>query len=220
MKKTLFFMVIALITGLTMQAQPPQGRPHKMDPAKMVEHRVEKMDEALSLTAEQKEALTKIYTEEMNQMKAQMSQKNGKMPRPDMKSANSETEAKVEAVLNAEQKAKYAELKNQRFQGRPHGGPRGGHKGHHGDCNKEKCDKKADCDGKKHECKKDGDCMKKCDKKADCKEKCDKKADCMKKCEKKADCKEKCEKKADCCKEKCEKKADCDKKADCCKDKK
>ena len=234
MKKTLF-MMMAMIMALTMQAQPqPGNRPHRpMDPEKVVAARVDRLDKELQLTAEQKTAITKIYTQEMAQMKENMKQQpsqgaDREQARQKMKAHYDEVNAQVASVLNADQKAKFEQIKNEEF--RHHGRHGARHRGMRSmgngkdccagadkkDCDKKDCDKK-DCDKKdcdKKDCDKK-DCDKKdCDKK-DCDKKgCDKKGCDKKDCCKKDCCKKGCDKK-DCCKKDCCKK-DCDKK-DCCK---
>ena len=57
MKKIVLALTVALLGTIVMNAQPP--RRHDMSPEQMVEKRVERLDRALSLTAEQKAAITK-----------------------------------------------------------------------------------------------------------------------------------------------------------------
>ena len=174
MKKTIFVIMMALLAVAGMNAQP-QGRgprPGNMNPETMIEHRIAMLDKQLQLTPEQKTAIAAIYTEQAEQMKAQMQQKFDKkeQPKPEemkahheqMKASQAEVDAKVAAVLTAEQKEKYEQLQaergienidfNKAFDNILNGG-----QVH--DCGKEK----AECGQPKHECK-DKAAGHKCDK--------------------------------------------------------
>ena len=142
MKKTFFAMIIALLAVATMSAQP-QGRQHHpkdgMNPEKMIEHRVAMLDKALSLTPDQKTAITALYTEQSQKMRAEMQQmradKQGKeQPKPEdmqarreaMKAEQEAVDAKVAALLTDEQKVKFEEIKakqNERGPRNRDGGP-------------------------------------------------------------------------------------------------
>ena len=148
MKKTFILMATALIMALAMQAQDVNASRHHrghgpagdMDPQKMVEMRVKHLDKELSLTSDQKDAITRIYTEEANEMKEMMAKhvKDEKGTKPDKSAMDAErkvmqerrqaTDAKVEALLNADQKARFAQIKERK--------PR-----HHGDRKKERAEK-------------------------------------------------------------------------------
>ena len=157
MKKIVLMMIVALMGTMMTNAQPP--RRHNMDPQRMVEQRVERLDKALGLTSEQKAEITKLYTLEMEAMSKDMPARNDKSERPDeavmkahhekMKAQREATDSKIESLLTPEQAAKFAELKEhkgmrghgKRHEGRPDG-MRGHKKGHPqgGDC----CCKKED----------------------------------------------------------------------------
>lgn len=129
MKKIVLALTVALLGTIVMNAQPPR-RPD-MNPGQMVEKRVERLEKALSLTEEQKAEITKIYSQEMENMGKDWSAKRERGERPDeatmkarteqMKAKREATKAKIEAVLTPEQAAKYAELKK-------HEGRRGHHR--------------------------------------------------------------------------------------------
>ena len=160
MKKTFFAIMIALLTVATMSAQPQdhqRGDKHGMNPEKMIEHRVNQLDKALSLTPEQKTAIVAIYTEQHQMMRDEMQQmreaKQDKgrpnaeqmQARREAIKANQEaTDAKVAALLTDEQKTKFEQIKAKRGERAPrgrHGGP-GHHKMHKDDKAPEA---KADC---------------------------------------------------------------------------
>ncbi len=127
MKKIVLMLVVALMGTLVTNAQPP--RRHDMDPQRMVEQRVERLDKALSLSAEQKAEITKIYSEEMEAMKKDRAARKDKGEKPDesimqtkrqqMQAQREATDAKVESLLTPEQAAKFAQMKKKQ-----------GHQGH------------------------------------------------------------------------------------------
>ena len=135
MKKKLMTMVIALCVAVAVQAQDAPrrhgGQGRNMDPAKMVEMQVNRMNEELSLTADQKAAITEILTKDFQARQAEMKQKQGDTAKPSreqmdanreqMKARQDAVNAQVEQLLTAEQKAKFAKMKDR--------GPRGGRHG-------------------------------------------------------------------------------------------
>ena len=134
MKKIVLALAIALMGTMVMNAQPPR-RPD-MSPEQMVEKRVERLDKALSLTAEQKAEITKIYTEEMQEMGKERPARKERGEKPDeatmqahkdeMKAKQDAVNAKIESLLTPEQAAKFAEM--QKHEGmRGHHGPKHGH---------------------------------------------------------------------------------------------
>ena len=136
MKKIVLALIVALMGTIVMNAQPPR-RPD-MNPEQMVEKRIERLDRELSLTAEQKAEITKIYTEEFkarSKDKPDMSAMKERGEKPDeammkarqeqMKAERDAVNAKIEALLTPEQAAKFAQMKQ-------HEGKRGGFGGHHG----------------------------------------------------------------------------------------
>ncbi|MBO4802939.1 MAG: Spy/CpxP family protein refolding chaperone [Muribaculaceae bacterium] len=136
MKKIVLVLTVALM-GIAMNAQPPRQHRGHDNPEQMVQHRVEHLDKALSLTDAQKAELTKILMQEFESMKPEqppVANAEEKPQRPDesvmkarreqMEARRAETEAKVKAVLTPEQVTKYDELKQ-------HEGKRG--HGHHHD---------------------------------------------------------------------------------------
>jgi len=140
MKKIVLSLAVALMGITMMNAQPPQGGPRgerpDMDPNKMVEHRVDQLDQVVGLSETQKTEITRIYKDEMEAMKKEApsceKKETNKGENPDeaamkahgekMKAQHEATEAKVQAVLNADQQAKYSEFKQNHPQ----------HGGHHG----------------------------------------------------------------------------------------
>ena len=146
MKKTLLTMLVALCVAITMQAQDARfhrGGRHNMDPMKGVEMRVNQLDKELTLTADQKAKITQILTEEAKAHQAKMGEmhKDGNKMKPTqdemkahrekMQAHHNEINAQIEALLTPDQKAKFAQLKDQGP--RMHRGMRGGHGKMHGD---------------------------------------------------------------------------------------
>lgn len=136
-KKIVLALIVALMGTIVMNAQPP--RRHEMNPEKMVEKRVERLDRQLGLTDAQKAEITRIYAEEMKAMHKDKPERMEKGGKPDeeafkarheqMEEQRKATDAKIEALLTPEQAAKFAEMKNERGEarhGRNHKGPRGG----------------------------------------------------------------------------------------------
>lgn len=136
MKKIVLALTVALMGTIVMNAQPPR-RPD-MSPEQMVEKRVERLDQQLSLTTEQKAEITRIYTEEMNGMHKGKPALEEKGERPSeeamkahheqMKAQRDAVDAKIEALLTPEQAQKFAAMKEEqakRGHGKPHMRPRG-----------------------------------------------------------------------------------------------
>ena len=146
MKKIVLVLMIALMGTVVMNAQPPKR--HGMSRGNGIEQRVEKLEQALELTVEQKAEITKIYTQEMEAMGKERpaEMKNGQEPdraameafRSRMQAQREATDAKIESLLTPEQAVKYAELKAQREDkghGPRHKGPRDeSRKGPHNGC--------------------------------------------------------------------------------------
>ena len=166
-------MALLAVAGMSAQPQGRGPRPGDMNPEKMIEHRIAMLDKQLQLTPDQKKAIAAIYTEQAEQMKAQMQQKRDckEQPKPEemkahheqMKAGQAEVDAKVAAVLTAEQKEKYEQLQAEHEKrgprGRHHEGKEKAECGQGHDCGKEK----AECGQPKHECK-DKAAGHKCDK--------------------------------------------------------
>ena len=116
MKKIVLALTVALMGTIVMNAQP--SRHHDMNPEQMVEKRVERLDKALALTAEQRAEITRIYSEEMKDNHKAKPQRMDKGERPDeatmaahreqMKAQRESTDAKVKALLTPEQAARMA----------------------------------------------------------------------------------------------------------------
>ena len=135
MKKIVLALTVALMGTIVMNAQP--SRHHDMNPEQMVEKRVERLDKALALTAEQKAEITRIYSEEMKDNHKAKPPRMDKGERPDeatmaahreqMKAQRESTDAKVKALLTPEQAAKYEKMQTERKRGhgKRHMGPRG-----------------------------------------------------------------------------------------------
>ncbi|MBR1552287.1 MAG: hypothetical protein IJ632_08235 [Muribaculaceae bacterium] len=158
MKKIVLTLMVALMATAMMNAQGHRhhgGQREMRSPEKMIEMRVERLDKALNLTAEQKRAITDLYKQEFEARKAQGEMnKDSKKERPSkeqMKAQRDATDAQVEKLLTGEQQAKFAQFKQEEAKhmkgghGPKHHGAKGGQDG--GCCAK---DKKAD-----------GDCCKK-----------------------------------------------------------
>lgn len=181
MKKTFLALLVALMAITVASAQPQAGQRRQgmeMTTEKMAEHHVAMLDKELSLTPDQKTAITAIYAEQAEQMRAQMQQKrdaNQAQPKPEdmkehrkfMQEQQEAVDAKVAALLTPEQKEKFEQLKTRKDNCGPrHMGPGHGH--HHGDmkpegkapgheCGKEKAPghecKQAEGKAKQHDCK-------------------------------------------------------------------
>ena len=143
MKKIVLMLIVALMGTMMTNAQPP--RRHNMDPQRMVEKRVERLDKALGLTAEQKAEITKLYTLEMEAMSKDRAARKEKGDKPDeavmqanrekMKAQHEATDAKIESLLTPEQAKKFAQIKEQR-------GKRGHGKRHDGRPEGKQCHKR------------------------------------------------------------------------------
>ncbi len=152
-------LMMALLTIVTMQAQPSHRGGHRGpgDPAQMAEMRVQQLEKELQLSAQQKAAITEIYTRHANEMKAEMEQMRQNGGHPDRKAMEAKREAvqaEVEAVLNDNQKAKYAEM-NQGMK-RHHGKAGDGHHGKRGMRGRQQC--QSDCQKEGKEQCKEGAC--------------------------------------------------------------
>lgn len=145
MKKIVLALIVALMGTIVMSAQPPR-RPD-MNPEQMVEKRVERLDKALSLTAEQKAEVTRIYSEEFKAMGKEKPAMRERGEKPDeatmkarhekMKAERDAVNAKIEALLTPEQAAKFAQMKQhkgKRGSDRHHKGPKDGKNGNQRGC--------------------------------------------------------------------------------------
>ena len=136
--------LMALFATTAMSAQDVQEfQEHRgPSPEKRIEHQIKRLDKKLKLTEEQKLQLKDYYTEFDKLQQARMEQ-----IRQQEKREREALDGKINSILTEEQKAKYAEMKNEdkdRWKGemRPnrggmgprHGGmhQRGGHRGGHG----------------------------------------------------------------------------------------
>lgn len=109
------------MTIMCVSAQPPQDNRGPRGPM-TAEQMVQRLDQQLKLSDEQKAKLTEVYTKQFDDMKKMF--ESGERPEPEeMKAIFEKNEAAVKAVLNDEQKAKYDEMRKNR-QGGP-GGPGG-----------------------------------------------------------------------------------------------
>ena len=152
MKKIVLALTVALLGTIVMNAQPP--RRHDMSPEQMVEKRVERLDRALSLTAEQKAAITKIYSDDMQAKAKERPAKKERVAKPDEETMKANREqfkahreavnAQIEAVLTPEQAAKFTEIKKHEGRhGRGHRGPKDAvMRNHAGDHKGSCCEKK------------------------------------------------------------------------------
>lgn len=136
------FAIIAMTAALSaaaiapaqaQQPEPPtrEARAGRMDPAKRIERRVQMLTQRLDLSAEQATKIKEILTQESEQMKAflgkrdptgeskPLTEEQRKSIRAGMQKVREQTNTEITRVLNADQLAKYEELRKQRS------GPRG-----------------------------------------------------------------------------------------------
>lgn len=124
----------ALAIGLFASTVDAQGRPEgdgrrggraeRLDPAQMLDRRVSFLTEQLQLSASQQAQVRSILSEEQTAMQALRPRRDADAPRSDerpdsarrdsvraqMQSIRQRTNQRLESVLTAEQRAKYAEL--------------------------------------------------------------------------------------------------------------
>lgn len=131
MKKVILAALLMVMT-IGANAQDDNGRRQRpqMDRQQMVEFRVERMTKELSLTPEQQSKIKEILNEEFANMPQRGQMTQGERPSREameqMRAKREETNKKIEALLNDEQKAKYKEMNNRRGgPGQRGGGPRG-----------------------------------------------------------------------------------------------
>lgn len=134
-------MRLALVAGLTLMATSafaqgpggPGGRGGRMDPAQMMERQITDMKDRLKLTDEQ---LAKVKPILETQMK-QMAELREKFPRPEpgnppseemmtaMTKMREESNAKIAAILTAEQQEEFKKFSSERRGMGGRGGPGG-----------------------------------------------------------------------------------------------
>lgn len=149
MKKTFLLALMAVVATIAVTAQETEQRGDRRapDPEKRIEHQVKRLDKKLKLTDEQKQQLKEFYGEFDKTQMARMEQ-----VRLQEKKDRDALDGKINSILTDEQKAKYAEMKEQDKEmwkegrkgfgrgegpGRGHGpgqghGPGRGHGGHGG----------------------------------------------------------------------------------------
>jgi len=137
MKKIVLVLTVALLGSIVMNAQPPHRQ--GMSTEQIVEKRIEMLDKALSLTAEQKAEIAKICADELKSMSQERATKVDKGSKPDeemmkarrekMKAQREATNSKIESVLTPEQAAKFAQIMNHEGRRGHEKGPRGPHSG-------------------------------------------------------------------------------------------
>ena len=143
MKKIVLVLFVALMGTIVTNAQPPKRQgAHR---GHSVEQRVDRLEKALSLTAEQKAEITKIYSQEMEAMSKDRPANVEPGKEPDqaamkahhekMQAQREATDAKIAALLTPEQATKFAELKQSK--GQRHHGPK--HEGRKGEPRKAPC---------------------------------------------------------------------------------
>ena len=139
MKKTLLLALMAIVATSSIGAQENQDR-RGPDPEKRIERQVKRLDKKLKLTEEQKLQLKEYYTEFDKLQQARMEQ-----IRMQEKRERDALDNKIQSILTDEQKAKFAEMKEQEKEmwknedgfgprhgpgfGRGGGRPMGGHGG-------------------------------------------------------------------------------------------
>ncbi len=138
MTKLAFGAVLAAGLAMAPQANAQseqQGRPdrpgrgERMDPAQRIERRVSMLTERLQLSEQQATQIRQILTDESTQMRALFEKAQGadrESVRPQMQSLREGTEKKIDAILTASQRQKYAELREQMRKEREQRGERGG----------------------------------------------------------------------------------------------
>lgn len=121
MKQVMLLVAALALTVGTLSAQekerPQQGQ---MDPAAMVE----KLTESLSLSDDQAEKITAIYTAEFEAR--ENSSSDERPSREEMEKAREEMSAKVMAVLTEEQQEAYTKLQESQTKSNSQGGRQGG----------------------------------------------------------------------------------------------
>lgn len=100
MKKLFLVMAIAIVTTLQVSAQDNNN---KMTAQQRTEQRIQKMDEKLSLTEDQKTKIRALYADFNKQ----------KYPREKRKEAMEKLTADISQVLTAEQQTVYKEMVEQ-----------------------------------------------------------------------------------------------------------
>src|SRR3712207_6580390 len=100
------------------QGRPDRpGRGERMDPAQRVERRVSMLTERLQLSPQQATQVRQILTEESTQIRALFEKAQGGADRatlrPQMQSLREGTEKRIDAVLTAQQRATYAQLREE-----------------------------------------------------------------------------------------------------------
>ncbi len=127
MKKVM--VILAMMVALhAAQAQQRGGRgTMERDPEARAKARVERLDEALKLTPQQKDS---IHNWVLAQTKTQQNTfkdagQNRENIRSQMQQIHQQTDSKIVSILDETQKAKYAEMQKQQKNRRPAGGVRG-----------------------------------------------------------------------------------------------
>jgi Spy/CpxP family protein refolding chaperone len=127
MTKLAFGAVLAAGLALAPQADAQseqQGRPERpgrgerLDPAQRIERRVSMLTERLQLSEQQAAQIRQILTEESTQMRALFDKAEGggadrESLRPQVQSLREGSEKKIDAVLTAQQRTTYAQLREE-----------------------------------------------------------------------------------------------------------
>jgi len=118
---TSLLVLIGLILSISAQAQQrnqqgPPPIPNKQE----IEEMVSDLSTSLSLSEDQEEQISQLYTKHFEEVKAKM--ENGRPEREEMENLKSDFEKEVKKVLNDEQKKKFDAFikKNQRQKGPKH----------------------------------------------------------------------------------------------------
>lgn len=140
MKKTILIVSMALAATTVMIAKDGEQQCERRgpNPEKRVEHQVQRLDKELDLTDAQEQQVKQMYTEFDKAQKERMEQMR-KQEQAERDALNTQ----IESVLTADQKAKYAEMKEKEREhmrdgrrghgrrghgpGHGHGGPGHGH---------------------------------------------------------------------------------------------
>lgn len=160
MKKIVLALTVALLGTLVLNAQP--ARRQQMTPEQRIEQRVNHLESELSLTKEQRAAITEILTEEAKTMQKDRPAIPANGEKPDeaamkahheqMKAQQEATNAKIAKVLTPEQVKKFGQMERHGKRGHGPGRPHGEKKAQpmdgkqmKGQCCKEGKEMKEDC---------------------------------------------------------------------------
>ncbi len=120
MKKLVLVALSVILAATTVVAQPPRqgrGNGERQPKPQSVETRVAKMDKALDLTDAQSVELTKLFTEQQEQMKSQRKEKR-EQGREQMQNQKEQQMESVKAILTPEQFEQFEKMAKRQNQQR------------------------------------------------------------------------------------------------------